>query len=181
MFRKRTKPTYQIRLNSHDESLLEKYADKNHELDQRIKLTTLVDIYNSYYDSNIKSDELALDYSQVLIAYCHFAGLWIPEGRFRFDPPQIITKNKLLEEAKKYEKISESITALLHGDEELARHEDVCDDIDLLEDYKKNCLQQEKEIIYQCLIPINKVFNVANFIPENKYELNINAIDCKIC
>ena len=169
---------YKILLNSQDEILLKKYGNKeDYYLDERYKLAILIDIFSGYYDPELKSDHLATEYSKVLIAFCHFDGKWIPEGRFRCNPPKIHTDNSILVAGKKFESISESITTLLHGKEQQASYiilncykfkKNGDNLLDLFEEYKKSCFCEERAIIIKCFDPVSKNFDVSKYIDENK-------------
>jgi hypothetical protein len=171
------KPDYQVILNPHDQALLEKFGNKTaYESDQRYRLSILVDIYNGQYQPELHNTDLAKQYSQVLVAFCHFDGKWIPQGKFRWNPPEMRSNNVELDNGKQYETISESITTLLHGNEALAR--EICDHIDLFDKYKKEAFEQEKAIINRCFMK-EKTFDVSKYIPEHQYHSTISLLSKK--
>ncbi|MCE0721887.1 MULTISPECIES: hypothetical protein [Legionella] len=176
------KPDYKIVLNSRDEMLLKKYGNRDtYYLDERYKLAILVDIYSGNYKPELKSDDLATEYSKLLVAFCHFDGKWIPEGRYRFNPPLMHTENNILVIGKKFESISNCTTALLHGKEQKAMKlildgydfKQGNDRLALLEKYKNTCFAEEKFIVKTCFIPGKNIFDTSKFIMEHQQELNI--------
>jgi len=173
------KPDYKLVLNARDELLIKRYGDRSlYFLDERYKLAILVDIYSGHYDAKLKNEALAIECSKLLIAFCHFDGKWIPEGRYQCNPPSMHSENSILVMGKKFESISESITHLLHGNATLAK--DIIVDsynfekkgqkrLDLLDEYKNKCFAEEKSIVDKCFVSFNHTFDMT------KYSVDINV------